>query len=209
MVLNWVENTSPGTTDATDAGEQLPTTFPNGRRLLSVQQWADSATGFSSQLCGGTLITDQYAAWQSTGAPDVAPLCMYRPSCGPLIGNWIPETGPQPEWLQLSFPCAAYATSIQIYETYSGTKLLTYYIHLHSFPWFVLSLGLSCYGLDPLVYVDCSLPVINQLSQLRSSHVWMCSTLMAWRPLSTRARIPPPVVQLSKSASQETCWLSR
>merc|ERR1712166_681046 len=114
MVLNWVENTtSPGTTDATDAGEQLPTTLPNGRRLLSVQQWADDATGFSSEYSTGT---NDYSAWQATGAPNLAP------QCADAAGNWIPGSGggSDPEWLQLSFPCAAYATSIQIYETYSA-----------------------------------------------------------------------------------------
>ena len=175
MVLNWVENTSPGTTDATDAGEQLPTTFPNGRRLLSVQQWADEATAFSSQYendapCNGA---PSYSARQATGAPnygccgDTPDDCSnwdgtnyVRPACGDYESSWNPEVSgsrrrnprdSDPQWLQLSFPTAAYATSIQIYETHHGTNLLTYYIHLHSFPWFILSLGLYCYGLDPLV----------------------------------------------------------
>ena len=165
MVLNRVENTSPGTTDA---GEQLPTTFPNGCRLLSVQQWADDATGFSPEYCTGT---NDYSAWQATGAPNVAP------NCGDLEGSWVPgPRGPDPKWLQLSFPCAAYATSIQIYETYSGTKLLTYYYTC------ILSLGLYCPLVYPVMVLIPWLMLIVLFRLLTNCHSSVCHTCGCVRP---------------------------
>ena len=109
MVLKWMESAaSHWRWIATDAGEQLPRAAPlNGRRLLSVKQWADDASASTEY---DTSPAD-YSAWQATGPPNVAP------ACGDIEEAWAPAATGTPQWLQVSFPTAAWGTSIEIYET--------------------------------------------------------------------------------------------
>eukprot|EP00966_Prymnesium_polylepis_P006318 144746-Prymnesium_polylepis.1 len=72
----------------------------------SVAQWASSASASSEYS------TVNYGMIQALGAADVAPLC------GESVFAWNPASSSADlEWLLVSFPIPAYASSVEIFET--------------------------------------------------------------------------------------------
>ena len=73
----------------------------------SGSQWAVSANA-SSQKAIGALMG---SAWHATGAANVFPLCLM----GYLV--WRPAgSGPEPEWLTVTFMVAVWATKVEIFK---------------------------------------------------------------------------------------------
>ena len=87
-----------------------------GQGSTSFLQWADAATASSEYGHGNA----GWSAWEATRAPQAAW------SCGDMRQAWAPMSSSQaPEWLQVSFPVAVWATSIEIYETFNAPFVTT------------------------------------------------------------------------------------
>ena len=92
----------------TPTQETIPTPRPTSPAGLEYRQWASTATA-SSQ--GGN---EAWSAMQAAGRPDTD-------TYGDHPTAWAPESsGDGPEWLELRFPEAVYATGVRVCETYNN-----------------------------------------------------------------------------------------
>jgi hypothetical protein len=74
--------------------------------VVEVRQWAATATASSEWS------PTEYSAMQATGPAEIAG------SCTDVITNWSPLTGEDiPEWLELGYPSAVAATSVEVHES--------------------------------------------------------------------------------------------
>lgn len=74
----------------------------------TVSQWARGAVASSEYSA------DHWSALQATGAPDST-------GCGGFVSAWAPSSsGPDPEWIELSYDVPVYASRVRLHETHNS-----------------------------------------------------------------------------------------
>jgi hypothetical protein len=98
--------TTTYTLTATNTAGSVTSTVTVTVEWEEVHQWASTATASSEYS------SISWSAAQATGEPDVT-------ACGDYSGAWAPSSsGDDPEWLQVGFETAVYATGVRVHETY-------------------------------------------------------------------------------------------
>ena len=96
---------------------RAPPPHPPQAPPTALTQWATGATASSAYYYDDEDSPDTkgFTKGKATGASDVAP------SCSDDAAAWAPNSdGSGDEWLQLTFATPAFATSIEIFETYNA-----------------------------------------------------------------------------------------
>jgi hypothetical protein len=111
VALSGATTVSPATTTiytltATNTAGSVTSSVTVAVELEEVHQWASTATASSEYS------SSSWSAAQATGEPNVT-------ECGDYVQAWAPSSSHEdPEWLQVGFNTAVYATGVRVHETY-------------------------------------------------------------------------------------------